>query len=223
MEDEGTYTCSFQYKNRGKTYVLATRKGNETKLRVNVRPRVVDLRIEFMNDNTSSRLFCKAEAKPRPKVTWLNPKQHLVDASEVLVDKNVPNKLQIISILNITGETPSGSYSCLVENKYGRARRHIFYKGLKYEITLHVIVGWSAILILYLLSIFAFGSCIYKKKCKMIRSIKGTIHLKEPKETRMMFAGMCHQMNNLGPSSGSCDNTDFDIHNVDCVYAVVQM
>uniref|UniRef100_A0A8C4R3F3 Ig-like domain-containing protein n=1 Tax=Eptatretus burgeri TaxID=7764 RepID=A0A8C4R3F3_EPTBU len=222
MEDEGKYTFSFQFNNHGKTYVLKTSEGNETELRVNVHPKIVDLRMEFTNDNTSSRLFCKAEAKPRPNITWLNPEQHLVDASEVLVDENVPNKLQIVSILRITGKKLSGNYSCLVKNKYGLARRHIFYKGFKYERIFYVIVGWSVILVLYLIFLLAYGSCIYNRKFEKAKSIKGTLPTKGPKETRT-FAGMCHQMNSLAPSSESCDYTDFEVPQVDCVYAVVQM
>uniref|UniRef100_UPI0035901A09 uncharacterized protein n=1 Tax=Myxine glutinosa TaxID=7769 RepID=UPI0035901A09 len=88
IEDEGTYRCRFEFDEWRSSLsswhhgALEARKGKETTVRVDVYPKILHVWREFVNSSTSWKLFCEAEAKPRPNITWWNPQGHLVNGSE---------------------------------------------------------------------------------------------------------------------------------------------
>ena len=119
-----------------------------------------------MNSSTSWRLFCEAEAKPGPNITWWNPQGLLINGSETVVSSNNQNDLQkIISSYNITRKDPEGKYSCLVQNQHGTGKGFVFYgefEGTR-GIT-GIVIGCTSAIILVLLLLIVLICYIYKKK-----------------------------------------------------------
>uniref|UniRef100_UPI00358F39CA cell adhesion molecule 4-like n=1 Tax=Myxine glutinosa TaxID=7769 RepID=UPI00358F39CA len=175
MEDEGTYRCRFEFYELRSWWsswhhgALEARERKQTTVRVDVSPKILHVWREFVNSSTSWKLFCEAEAKPRPNITWWNPQGHLVNGSEVMEIQNHQNELQkIVSSYNITGEDLEGNYSCLVKNQHGTADGFVMYgemEGTSEERgTTGAMIGCSTALILFLLLLIVFGFLIYKKK-----------------------------------------------------------
>uniref|UniRef100_A0A8C4QP75 Ig-like domain-containing protein n=1 Tax=Eptatretus burgeri TaxID=7764 RepID=A0A8C4QP75_EPTBU len=131
VEDEGTYTFRFEYYqlNWGVMWnyvAFQTRVGKGTTLQVHVRPNIRRIWKEFDNSGRPSVLKCEAEAKPEPKISWLNPQGQLVNAVDLLNHSKPPNGLITkISSLNIMGEGQDGVYICMVENKYAKVQKHL--------------------------------------------------------------------------------------------------
>uniref|UniRef100_UPI00358EDC66 sialic acid-binding Ig-like lectin 15 n=1 Tax=Myxine glutinosa TaxID=7769 RepID=UPI00358EDC66 len=121
MEDEGIYICRFEWKTSMMTVDgFQARKGMQTQLRVDVRPEILRIWKESENSTNSEKLFCEAEAKPGPNITWMDPLGRPVELSETMVGPDDPNEIRNIVIsLNLTGQEPPGNYTCLAENQYG--------------------------------------------------------------------------------------------------------
>uniref|UniRef100_UPI00358F8726 sialic acid-binding Ig-like lectin 15 n=1 Tax=Myxine glutinosa TaxID=7769 RepID=UPI00358F8726 len=173
MEDEGTYGCQVEFHwemYHWSPYLYCSTfeaiEGKRTILRVEVRPKIMDVWREFVNSSTSWRLFCEGEAKPRPTITWWNPHGFLLNGSETAISPNNQNELQkIISSYNITGEDPEGKYSCLVQNRHGTVKRFLFYgefEGTR-GIT-GIVIGCSSAIVLILLLLFVLLYFLYKKQ-----------------------------------------------------------
>uniref|UniRef100_A0A8C4QTV5 Ig-like domain-containing protein n=1 Tax=Eptatretus burgeri TaxID=7764 RepID=A0A8C4QTV5_EPTBU len=152
MEDEGTYVCRFEF--HEKMFFLSSHisscgfeamEGKRTRLR-------------FVNSSTSWSLFCEAEAKPRPKITWWNPQGLLLNGSET----------KIISGYNITREDPEGNYSCLVQNQHGTGKGFVFYEGFEGTSETRgitgILVGRSSAIILVFLLVFVLIYYLCKKQ-----------------------------------------------------------
>uniref|UniRef100_A0A8C4Q3W3 Ig-like domain-containing protein n=1 Tax=Eptatretus burgeri TaxID=7764 RepID=A0A8C4Q3W3_EPTBU len=128
-----------------------------------------------MNSSNSWRVVCEAEAKPKPNITWLNPKGLPINGTKITSSTNrqskFPNSISvynIISFFNITEEHPEGKYTCLVENKYGQENDHVIFitapPPQSNTTSQWIVVGCSIALGLVLLLLFAVGLHIYKKK-----------------------------------------------------------
>uniref|UniRef100_A0A8C4QVM4 Ig-like domain-containing protein n=1 Tax=Eptatretus burgeri TaxID=7764 RepID=A0A8C4QVM4_EPTBU len=174
-EDEGTYGCRCEFREWRSWWSswhrvgFEAREGKQTRLRVDVSPKILRIWKDFVNSSTSWRLFCEAEAKPRPNITWWNPLGHLLDGNEMKENTHHQNESQIIiSSYNITGEDPGGNYSCLVQNQHGTVKRFVFsgaFEGTSETRGITgIVIGCSTALILVLLLLIVFGFLIYKKK-----------------------------------------------------------
>ena len=125
-----------------------------------------------MSSSNSWRMVCEAEAKPKPNITWLNPKGLPINGTKITSSTNVQNEFphsisvyNIISVFNITEENPEGKYTCLVENKYNKAQDHVIHLITTGNGSSQwIVVGCSIALILVLLLLFAVGLRIYRKK-----------------------------------------------------------
>ena len=85
-----------------------------------MRPEILRIWKESENSTNAEKLFCEAEAKPEPNITWMDPLGRLVELSETMVGPDDTNQIQnIIISLNLTSQRPTGNYTCLVENQYG--------------------------------------------------------------------------------------------------------
>uniref|UniRef100_UPI00358E40B8 immunoglobulin superfamily member 10-like isoform X3 n=1 Tax=Myxine glutinosa TaxID=7769 RepID=UPI00358E40B8 len=126
----GNYSCLVQNQHSAaKEFVFA--KPQILSLYKSLRPNIQEIWREIINSGTTWMLFCEAEAKPRPNITWWNPQGLLLNGSEIIMSPNNQNELQkIISSYNITGEDPEGNYSCLVQNQHGAVIGYTFYKSL---------------------------------------------------------------------------------------------
>uniref|UniRef100_A0A8C4NDJ5 Ig-like domain-containing protein n=1 Tax=Eptatretus burgeri TaxID=7764 RepID=A0A8C4NDJ5_EPTBU len=141
MEDQGMYKCRFEFYMWGGWFSrwnydgFQAGTGKDTNVRVDVRPKILEVHREVMNSSTSWKLFCEAEVKPTPNISWRNPEDLLGNGSEILVNLKYQNELQmIITKHNITEEDRDGNYSCLIWNQLSVEKEFIFYKSLRPKI-----------------------------------------------------------------------------------------
>ena len=120
-----------------------------------------------MNSSNSWKLFCEAEAKPEPNITWWNPQGLLLNASQMFVDTMDLKKPQKInSSLSITNKLLEENYKCLVQNKHGADHKFVYF-GQKPQKVPWTMVLWAALLSLVLLILLlTVGLFICKKKYK---------------------------------------------------------
>ena len=89
-----------------------------------VRPKILQIKLDL----NPWRLVCKAEAKPRPDITWLIPRGVRVVGSKITVGTMThQDNIQNMSFLNLTEDDPEGSYTCLVKNKYGNVTETVIF------------------------------------------------------------------------------------------------
>uniref|UniRef100_A0A8C4R1B7 Ig-like domain-containing protein n=1 Tax=Eptatretus burgeri TaxID=7764 RepID=A0A8C4R1B7_EPTBU len=168
MADQGRYLCRFEWtKSNGVEDGFTVRKGKETNLQVDVRPNILNISSEFVNSNKTWKLFCEAEAKPEPNITWWNPQGLLLNASQMLVDEIYINKTENIkSRLIITNELLEEKYECLVQNKHGADHDYVYIEQKTQDVS-WILGIWTTLLCLVLLILLlSVGFFIYKKKYK---------------------------------------------------------
>ena len=157
-----------------------------------VRPKILNISTKFVNSSNSWKLFCEAEAKPEPNITWWNPQGLLLNASQILVDKMYPKKPQNInSSLIITNDLLEGKYKCLVQNKHGADHKFVYFEQNPQEISCTLVL-WSTLLslvvvvVVVVLLLLIVGFLIYKKKYKNQGERKIWIHILHDKSARFL-------------------------------------
>uniref|UniRef100_A0A8C4R596 Ig-like domain-containing protein n=1 Tax=Eptatretus burgeri TaxID=7764 RepID=A0A8C4R596_EPTBU len=221
MEDQGWYPCRFEWtKTNGKKDGFTVREEKETNLQVDVRPKILNISSEFVNSSNTWKLFCEAEGKPEPNITWWNPQGLLLNASQMLVDKMYPNKTQNIkSRLIITNDLLEGKYKCLVQNKHGADHKFVYFKQNAQKVSWTVVL-WSTLLCLVLLVLLTLGFFISKKKYKN----QGTSPLQNPKEEGEVTYVTLNEIkvDSRATKSENHVHSSHDFEEENCVYAVVQ-
>uniref|UniRef100_A0A8C4QR96 Ig-like domain-containing protein n=1 Tax=Eptatretus burgeri TaxID=7764 RepID=A0A8C4QR96_EPTBU len=161
-----------------------------------VRPQILNFGRSFVNSGTSWRLFCEAKAKPRPNITWWNPRGLLLNESQVLIEQDDPNKVQIIiSTLNITNNEREWRYWCLAQNKHGTAHQRIDFCKKPVHGVSWPIVAWSTSLCLVLL-VLAVGLSLYIKNWKRNEGTQDHTVIKNSQESDQSDENMYTAMPN---------------------------
>uniref|UniRef100_UPI00358EAD7C sialic acid-binding Ig-like lectin 15 n=1 Tax=Myxine glutinosa TaxID=7769 RepID=UPI00358EAD7C len=168
MEDQGRYRCRFEWrKSNGPKDGFTTGKNKLTNLHIDVRPKILNISRAFVNSSNSWKLFCEAEAKPEPNITWWSPQGLNLNASQVGVDEMYPKKPQkIYSSLIITNKLIEGKFKCLVQNMHGEDHKYVTFEQKSQKVSWSLVLWTTLLSIVLLLLLLTVGFYIFQKKCK---------------------------------------------------------
>uniref|UniRef100_UPI00358FB078 uncharacterized protein n=1 Tax=Myxine glutinosa TaxID=7769 RepID=UPI00358FB078 len=168
MEDQERYQFRFEWtKSNGKKDGCSIPESRRTNLQVDVRPKILNISRAFVNSSNSWKLFCEAEAKPEPNITWWSPQGLKLNASQVGVDEMYPKKPQhFMSGLIITNKLIEGKFKCLVQNMHGEDHKYVSFEQKSQKVSWSLVLWTTLLSIVLLLLLLTVGFYIFQKKCK---------------------------------------------------------